>query len=168
MAYSLTYSYDSASQSYTVTGYSEITTSDKVVIPATYNDGTNGSHPVTSIDNDAFLGCSNLTSVVIGENVNSIGSYSFYNCIKLKNVTIPNGVTSIGFQAFHNCISLKIINIPPSVTSIGDEAFSGCKNLQRIIYNGTVKQWSYIKLGNNIFLNSKNITIECSDGEIVL
>ena len=49
MAYSLTYSYDSTSESYTVNGYSNITTSDKVVIPSTYNDGTNGEHPVKNI-----------------------------------------------------------------------------------------------------------------------
>ena len=65
MAYSLTYSYDSTNQSYSVSGYSGITTSDKVVIPATYNDGTNGSHPVTSIGAYAIEYCSSLTSVTM-------------------------------------------------------------------------------------------------------
>ena len=43
MAYSLKYSYDSASQSYSVNGYSNITTSDNVVIPDKYDDGSNGT-----------------------------------------------------------------------------------------------------------------------------
>ena len=57
MAYSLTYSYNSSSQSYSVQRGVNIATSDKVVIPATYNDGTNGEHPVTSIYSNAFSQC---------------------------------------------------------------------------------------------------------------
>ena len=58
MAYSLTYSYDSTNQSYSVTGYSDITISDKVIIPDKYDDGTNGEHTVTSIAAAAFFNCS--------------------------------------------------------------------------------------------------------------
>ena len=133
MAYSLTYTYNSASQSYSVTGYSNITTSDKVVIPDKYDDGTNGEHAVTSIAAAAFFNCSNLTSVAISNSVTSIGSYAFYNCSSLTSVTIPDGVTSIDERAFSGCSSLTSITIPNSVTSIGDGAFDACSSLVQLI-----------------------------------
>ena len=113
MAYSLTYSYDSTSESYKVTGYSNITTSDKVVIPSTYDDGTNGEHPVMSIGTDAFYNCGSLTSITIGNSVTSIGYEAFYNCGSLTSVTIPDSVTSIGGYAFENCINLKQLVLFP-------------------------------------------------------
>lgn len=138
MAYSLTYSYDSASQSYSVTGYSGITTSDKVVILDTYNDGTNGEHPVTSIGNHAFEDCSSLTSVTIGNGVTSIGYQAFKGCSGLTNVIIPDSVTSIGKYAFSYCINLRSITIPDSVTIMDNAAFSGCSGLTSVIIGNSV------------------------------
>lgn len=51
---------------------------------------------VTSIGNQAFEQCNNLTSVVIGNSVTSIGSSAFYRCDSLTSVTIGDSVTSIG------------------------------------------------------------------------
>ena len=57
---------------------------------------------VTSIGNDAFGGCDNLTAVTIPEGVTSIGNYAFEGCDNLTTVTIPGSVTSIGSHAFYN------------------------------------------------------------------
>lgn len=53
-----------------------------------------------SIGNNAFSGCTGLTSVTIGDGVTSIGSYAFYNCASLTSIVIPDSVTSIGDYAF--------------------------------------------------------------------
>ena len=151
MAYSLTYSYNSSSQSYSVTGYSNITTSDKVVIPSTYDDGTHGEHPVKSIGPYAFSGCSSLTSVTIPNSVRSIGEQAFGSC-GLTSVTIPNSVTSIGEQAFGGCRSLTSVAIGNNVTSIRSLTFPGCVSLTSVTIGNSVRS-----IGDNAFYGCENL-----------
>ena len=87
---------------------------------------------VTSIEDYAFFGCSNLTAITLPESVTSIGYGTFYGCSSLTSITLPGSVTEIGTLAFSGCSSLTSITIPESVTSIGDGAFSSCRNLTDI------------------------------------
>ena len=73
-----------------------------------------------------FSGCSNLTTVTIGDNVKTIPGYAFYNCTGLTSVTIGNGVTSIG-----------------------KDAFSGCSERTAVYYTGDVADWCGIAFGSN-------------------
>ena len=88
---------------------------------------------VTSLGNGAFLYCYGLTSVTIGNSVTKIGNSAFYGCSNLTSVTIGNSVTTLGEYAFEGCKSLTSIEIPYGVTSIKNNAFSACTSLSSII-----------------------------------
>ncbi len=100
---------------------------------------------VTFIGDDAFRGCSSLTSIEIPSGVTEIGNYVFAFVDEWGN---PNGesnlesvtfgedsqLTSIGSGAFSGCSSLASIEIPSGVTSIGGDAFNGCSSLTNISF----------------------------------
>lgn len=70
----------------------------------TINEYIGGGRRVTSIEDNAFKDCSNLTSVDIPNSVESIGNSAFSGCYSLTSITIPNSVTNIGDNAFSDCI----------------------------------------------------------------
>jgi len=132
----LTYSYISATDSYSV--ISNSCTAGAVVIPSTHDDGSNGSKAVTSIGVAAFQSCTSLTSVTIPDSVTIIGSQAFSGCTSLTSIIIPNSVTSIGSSAFSGCFGLTSITIGTSVTSIGGSAFADCTALTSITIPNSV------------------------------
>ena len=108
-----------------------------VTIPQTitYDDI---EYQVETIKDRAFLNCTSLTSITIGNSVTSIGQYAFHNCTSLTSVTIGNSVTTFEYSAFGNCQSLASITIPNSVTSIGKYAFQDCSSLTSILIPNSV------------------------------
>ena len=111
-------------------------------------------HSVTSIGNNAFYGCNNITSVVwnavncnswnfgsqvtsftFGENVEVIPVSLCSGMNQLTEITIPNSVTNIGSAAFSECTGLKSVTIPDAVTQFGNAIFSGCYSLTKPVYN---------------------------------
>ena len=120
---------------------------------------------VTSIGDSAFSGCSGLTSITIPDSVTSIGGGAFSGCKGLTSITIPNSVTSIGNWAFSGCSGLTSITIPNSVTSIGAYAFSFCTGLTSIIVDeGNTK---YHSAGNCLIeTESKTLIAGCKNSII--
>ena len=115
-----------------------------ITIPAEVN-----GYKVVEISNNAFNGCSGLTSVAIPDSVTYIGESAFYNCSGLTSVTIPDGVKSIGGSAFYNCSSLTSVTIPKSVTYISTYAFSNCKGLNKVIVPD-IAAWCGISFVNEV------------------
>ena len=84
--------------------------SGDLVIPSTVSH--NGiTYSVTFIRDNAFYGCSSLTSINIPNSVTSIGSYAFNGCSSLTSINIPDSVTSIDYYAFTACSSLSSITV---------------------------------------------------------
>ena len=109
--------------------------------------------PVTSIGNNAFYDCTNLTSVTIPNNVINIGSGAFSGCTNLTGVTIPNNVANIGSSAFSGCSSLTNATIGTNVTSIGSNAFYSCTSLSNINIPNSVT-----RIGSSAFYSCTNLT----------
>jgi len=66
---------------------------------------------VEEIAFSAFKDCSELETIIIGDNVTKIGSTAFASLNKLKKVTIKNKIKEIQTGAFAGCKSLKTIII---------------------------------------------------------
>lgn len=120
-----TYSYDLGTDSYFVTGGCGDAT---IIIPDTY-DGSNGVRPVTRINASAFLSCTSLVTLIIGNNVTTIGASAFQYCSNLTSVTFPtSSLTTIRNSAFWGS-GLTSVVIPNSVTTMGNSIFVDCINL---------------------------------------
>ena len=71
-----------------------------VVIPATVTyDGT--TYPVTSIEDIAFYGCHDLTSIVVPNSVTEIGQEALGNCPGLTSIVVESG--NPRFDSRNNC-----------------------------------------------------------------
>ena len=96
---------------------------------------------VTSIGFGAFQDCNSLTSVIIPSGVTSVGGYAFYSCDNLSDATILNN--TIGSHAFNDCFSLSSVTIGNSVTSIGNSAFKYCSGLTSVTIPSGVTSIDY-------------------------
>ena len=76
-----------------------------------------------SIGNNAFCGCTALTSVVLPSSLETIGPRAFYHCSALASMNFPSSLVTIGNYAFEECISLEGDVIVPSLTSLGTISF---------------------------------------------
>lgn len=70
-----------------------------------------------------------LIEFSIPNEVTTIGDNVFFGCKNLTRITIPHGVETIAFQAFRECSGITEISIPESVTTIGGGAFASCSSL---------------------------------------
>lgn len=82
------------------------------------------------IGNNTFKDCSSLVDISLSPTITSIGEYAFSGCSSLTEIQIPANVTYIGKHAFHGCSSLKYISIPEGLKNISASTFEDCVNLQ--------------------------------------
>ena len=117
--------------------------------------------PVTKIACDAFVHCTDLTSVTIPNSVKSIISHAFYGCTGLTSVIIGDSVNTIEGDAFSGCTSLTSVTIPDSVKTIQGHAFMDCANLASVTIGKSVT-----KLESGVFYNCPNLVSVVSRMEV--
>ncbi len=106
-----------------------ISIDEKNLVVPEYVEFNNEKYLVTEIGNNAFSGCTNLTSVTIPNSVTSIGDKAFSGCSGLKNVVIGENVTTIGKKAFSDCSALSRVTCyavnPPDVDASSFSNYNG-------------------------------------------
>lgn len=146
---------------YTV-GFSsiEVDGSELANVVDKYTFSTTGEHTVkytltdpTSVLQNSFRNCTNLTSVQIPNTVTSIGVQAFQSCSNLISVTMSNKITGISRNCFYECGNLTDINIPKNITIIDNYAFYACTSLTNISIPNAVTT-----IGNSAFQNCNNLT----------
>jgi uncharacterized repeat protein (TIGR02543 family) len=78
--------------------------------------------------NSTFTNWSNISGVLVEDNITTIGAYSFSYFMTLKQISLPSTITSIGNYAFFNAL-IASFTLPKSVEIIGSYAFSSCNQL---------------------------------------
>ena len=133
---------------------------------------------ITTLSDDAFNGCTNLTSIRLPKALKAIGARSFKGCEKLTQLALPTGLITIGEEAFcgcktlgdmilptnlkaieagtfRDCAAFTSVDLPISVTSIGNEAFAGCTGLKA--FSTKTFRPDIIMMGTDVF---KDIELE--------
>ena len=112
---------------------------------------TNGKYyRITNINNgilprNYFNKQSEVTTVILSENIIEISQKAFENCEKLKYIYLPETLTTLGESCFCKCTNMRTVNIPSNVKKPKNNIFEECTALSSIkSYNK-----EYISTGDN-------------------
>ena len=94
---------------------------------------------ISRIGENAFYGCTNITSVSIARSVKFIGAQAFKDCSSLNTVTLDDiyysNLTGIGHGAFENCSALAYYDFNSDLQIIAYNAFRNCTSLTVFEFN---------------------------------
>lgn len=125
------------------TSLSDVVSMDKIT---QLGAGAFNMTAITTADLTGLTGTTLSTSITFGEDTYDIGA-AFMNCTQLTTVILPENIETINFSSFAQCTSLKNINLG-SVKTVGDKAFENCDALQ------IADLKSAMGIGNNAFESS--------------
>ena len=120
---------------------------------------------VKTIENSAFLDCSNLRNISLPQGVMQIALFAFNGCSSLVSIEVDdkNGVYASKDGVLFTKDGTKLLRFPPGrknreyivpegVKSIENSTFEGCKNLQSITLPDGVTS-----IGDSAFEGCKNL-----------
>ena len=138
---SVYYTLDTTTMTAQIAVQSKTTAIGDIVIndTVTYEDA---NYVVTSMADDAFADCNQLTSIVLPHTLRNLGKNAFLRCTNLTSCIIPDStITEIPFEAFLKA-GLVEFRVPESVTYIEQRSFEQMPNLQRVQLANSVKSVS--------------------------
>lgn len=108
-----------------------------VICPDDYEGDFSIPQGVTRIADDAFSGCTKITSLTIPDSIKVIGRTAFYRCEKITSINIPKSVNCIMDEAFSNCFALKKITFPKRMDWLGKNILFECHSFKKPVYANT-------------------------------
>lgn len=118
---------------------------------------------LTTISNNAFFGCGQLTQIALPSTIVTIGSSAFENTNNLTQIALPSSLRTIKASAFAVSNLSEIWTLPSGVQTIGDSAFSNCKMRRMVIPNSVTSiganAFEYCTLMTSVSLPSSLTTI---------
>lgn len=162
----ITYAFDTATGTITLTGTGEITVNRSYQPWGNYPKDVKKiviGEGITGIGADTFSSLRNLTEVVLPTSLTSIGRCAFQTCVALKTIDLSH-ITSIGEYAFDSCHALTAINIsrvtsidsyafqnsglqsvtiPKTLTVVPERVFSSCTSLREVILHDRITKIGY-------------------------
>ena len=139
--------YDDQYYIMTITGYSGSDTD--IVLPTVDQDGD----AIVAVNDSAFQGKTNLTSVVIPDGFSSLGRMVFSGCTSLKSVTMSDSVLKMASGVFNDCPNLTSVTLSNSLTEIPQGTFSACDRLPSVVIPEGVTS-----IGNSAFWGCSSLT----------
>jgi hypothetical protein len=143
---------------------------------------------ITEIQAEAFLGCTNLTSVnadtdstlkiigtrafadcykltncILPSNISELYSYIFLGDKNLKSFDLPDSITTIGYGIFKDCLNLESVKLSVNLTSIPPYTFEHCNLLNNVIIPNNVKKIDVSAFKDCIGLTSIRIPQNVTD-----
>ena len=138
---SVYYTLDNTAMTAQIAVQSSSTAVGDIVINDTVTyEGAN--YAVTSMADDAFANCNQLTSIVLPQTLRNLGKNAFLRCTNLTSCIIPDStITEIPFEAFWKA-GLIEFRVPEGVTYIEQRSFEQMPNLQRVYLANSVQSVS--------------------------
>ena len=103
----------------------------------TYYDNKYNTIEIENLPTNYFYNNSNVTKIILGENITEISKEAFKNCTNLDYIYLPNTISKFGDECFSGCKKLTSITIPnrylKEKTIFGNKIFYGCENLEKFI-----------------------------------
>ncbi|MGJ8653112.1 MAG: leucine-rich repeat domain-containing protein [Opitutaceae bacterium] len=137
-----------------------LTQTSLIQVPATETGAYSIPSSVTVIGYGAFMGCFNLTSVSIPNNLTSIENFAFRNS-GLTSISFPSSLDSIGLGAFDNCGNLTSFTVEPgnlTYSSMDGVLFNLSQSILLLYPNGKIGPYiipsSVTSIGDRAFYSS--------------